>query len=438
MALHSISLFSGAGMLDEGLRAGLAYLGIPHRTVCHVEREAHAASILVARMEDGSLDAAPVWSDVTTFDAGAFRGRVDFVAAGFPCQDLSVAGRRAGLDGKRSGLFFTVLDVADACGASGLFLENVGGIATATASVVDAAEGELDERAAARVLGELADRGWDAEWLTLSASDVGASHGRLRWFCLAWRRVANADSDQLRTDGGRSIAWPDRRHDAAGGCPGLAHACESGRRLAPGADAAGQRSVAEQSGSRRSELGGDAVGRPQQLGSQLADAQCCGDRGEEPAPHHREPEGDGSADRPGRRGGALLSAVADAGSRGRPGTVCGVGGCGRTACVSRCAQADDAARRGAPLFAPGPADRSWADILATAPWLAPALSVEEHHDAAAAFEAAEPVLRGVADGLADGLDFDQRAPRLKACGNGVVALQAAAAFVVLAQRAGAA
>jgi site-specific DNA-cytosine methylase len=57
MALHSIELFAGVGMLGEGLRAGLAHLGIPTRTVCFVEREAHAASVLVARMEEGSLDA---------------------------------------------------------------------------------------------------------------------------------------------------------------------------------------------------------------------------------------------------------------------------------------------------------------------------------------------------------------------------------------------
>jgi site-specific DNA-cytosine methylase len=154
-----------------------------------------------------ALDAAPVWSDILTFDAAAWAGAVDCVVAGFPCQDLSLAGRRAGLDGKRSGLFFDILDIAHACGARYLFLENVAGIASATASVVDEAEGALDERAAARVLGELADRGWHAEWLTLSASDVGASHGRERWFCWAWRDVADSDCDGLRT-GGRSECEP--------------------------------------------------------------------------------------------------------------------------------------------------------------------------------------------------------------------------------------
>ncbi len=185
--IRSIELFSGVGMLGEGLRAGLEYLGGTYRTLCHVEREAYASAVLAARMEEGSLDAAPIWPDVTTFDAGQWHGKVDCIIAGFPCQDLSIAGQRAGLDGKRSGLFFECIRIADDSGAWCMFLENVAGIASATAAVVDEEEGELDERAAARVLGELADLGWNAEWITLSASDVGASHGRARWFCLAWR-----------------------------------------------------------------------------------------------------------------------------------------------------------------------------------------------------------------------------------------------------------
>lgn len=194
MALHTIELFAGVGMLGVGLRAGLAHLGVETRTVCYLERESYPASVLAARMEDGALDDAPVWSDVCTFDAASWRGAVDCVIGGFPCQDLSLAGRRAGLDGKRSGLFFELLRIAEDSGARYLFLENVGGIASATASVVDEEEGELEERAAARVLGELADRGWNAEWLTLSASEVGASHGRERWFCWAWRSVGNTAS----------------------------------------------------------------------------------------------------------------------------------------------------------------------------------------------------------------------------------------------------
>nr|HPL80701.1 DNA cytosine methyltransferase [Burkholderiaceae bacterium] len=225
---------AGVGMLGEGLRAGLARMGIDTRVCCYLEREAYPAAVLAARMQDGALDAAPVWSDILTFDAGAWAGAVDCVVAGFPCQDLSLAGRRAGLDGKRSGLFFDILDIAHACGARYLFLENVAGIASATASVVDEAEGALDERAAARVLGELADRGWNAEWLTLSASDVGASHGRARWFCFAWRQLDDADSDRSskRPDGRRGHDTGDEsdwcRYGVGKGCeilvnPGLQH-----------------------------------------------------------------------------------------------------------------------------------------------------------------------------------------------------------------------
>lgn len=186
--MNELALCSGVAMLSEGVRAAFEHLGLQHRTVCHVEREAPAAAQLVALMEAGCLDQAPVWSDLLTFDAAAWRGKVDCVTAGFPCQDMSIAGRRAGLNaGTRSGLFFEVVRIADACGAWLLILENVAGIHSATASVVDEEEGDLEERAVARVVGELADRGWDAEWLTLSASDVGASHGRERWFCIAWR-----------------------------------------------------------------------------------------------------------------------------------------------------------------------------------------------------------------------------------------------------------
>jgi hypothetical protein len=88
------------------------------------------------------------------------------------------------------------------------------------------------------------------------------------------------------------------------------------------------------------------------------------------------------------------------------------------------------------LFAPGPSDPRWAGIIADRPWLRPALSIEGEHDAKAAFSAAQSLLCRAPDGLAAGLDFSHRAQRLKCVGNGVVALQAAAAFVVLAERAG--
>lgn len=402
-ALTGIELFSGVGMLGEGLRAGLDHLGIAYRTACHVEREAYAAAVLVARMDEGSMDAAPVWSDVTTFDGRAFRGRVDCVVAGFPCQDLSVAGKRAGLDGHRSGLFFEVLRIADDCGSQLIFLENVAGIASATATVVDEAEGQLDERAAARVLGELADRGWNAEWLTLSASDVGASHGRERWFCVAWRSMADTGlqySDLQQRPYGAE-------HSADGGTVGNASSTRLGRREKPGASGSNARSRAWR---EESERGSDALGDGRRKGWT------------EPTRRTGRPDPSGAG-----------LPVADAGQPGLPHSEFReLRGSwrrneGRAIAEFRCTSF---------LFAPSPNDPRWADIIASTPWLAPALSIEEQHDAAAAFAAAQPPLRGMADGLASELDYDHRAQRLKCCGNGVVALCAATAAVVLLQRAG--
>ncbi len=209
VALSTIELFAGVGMLGEGLRAGLAHLGIETRTICYVEREAYAAAVLVARIEEGSLDPAPIWSDVLTFPARRFNRKVDCIVAGFPCQDISVAGQRKGLDGHRSGLFFEIPRIADACGAWLMLLENVAGISSATATVMDEAEGELEERAAARVVGELADLGWDSEWIVVSASDVGASHGRARWFCLAWR-MDDAERAERRSSRSNRIGGKQR------------------------------------------------------------------------------------------------------------------------------------------------------------------------------------------------------------------------------------
>lgn len=188
--INTISLCSGVGMLDEGFAAGLRYMGIDCRCILYAEREAYPCAVLESRMEEGSIYPAPVWcGDFTRLDGRQFRRMVDCIVAGFPCQDLSVAGKRAGLDGKRSGLFFEVVKFADACEARFLFLENVAGIASATATVMDETEEEVEERAAARVMGELADRGWRngllfqrPKWVpVMAAPDGSVSHGDRNW-----------------------------------------------------------------------------------------------------------------------------------------------------------------------------------------------------------------------------------------------------------------
>lgn len=96
-----ISLFSGVGCLDLAVRIALP----DARCVCYVEGDLGPARILAARIDDGSLDDAPLWADVRSFDGRAWRGLVDGIIGGFPCQDLSVAGKRAGISGERSGLW---------------------------------------------------------------------------------------------------------------------------------------------------------------------------------------------------------------------------------------------------------------------------------------------------------------------------------------------
>lgn len=190
------------GSLDLGLRLALPTA----RTVCYVERELAAVRVLEARMRDGWLCNAPVWDDVTTFDARPWRGAVDLVLAGFPCQPVSVAGKRRGRLDQRW-LWDDVLRVFVESGARWLFLENVRGIITKW----------LPE-----VLGSLADVGCSAEWLCLRASDVGAPHRRDRWFCVAHRcrdgsqgRGATGTATASTGLGGRALGDADS---------GLAHA----------------------------------------------------------------------------------------------------------------------------------------------------------------------------------------------------------------------
>jgi DNA (cytosine-5)-methyltransferase 1 len=186
-----LSLCAGVGGLDLGVR--LAELAA--RSVCYVEREAAAASILVARMEDGWLHPAPIWSDLATFDAGAWRGAVDCVVSGDPCQPNSVAGRGLGVDDDRW-LLDRVIDIFAASGARRLFRENVPGNADGQLGVLVPALEGLGCRVAVGLF---------------SAKELGFAHGRERLFVMADR------------DGEHGRVQPAGRHDQAeaerGGSP---------------------------------------------------------------------------------------------------------------------------------------------------------------------------------------------------------------------------
>lgn len=162
--MNELHLFAGAG----GGILGSELLGI--RTICAVELAPYPASVLLARQNDGLLPPFPIWDDVCTFDGRPWHGLVDVVSGGFPCQDISAAGKGAGIDGARSGLWREMHRIINEVRPKFAFLEN---------------SPLLVGRGLARVLGDLAEIGYDAEWLVLGADDVGAPHIRKRIWILA-------------------------------------------------------------------------------------------------------------------------------------------------------------------------------------------------------------------------------------------------------------
>jgi DNA (cytosine-5)-methyltransferase 1 len=336
--VNGVALCAGVGGLDLGLRLAL---GESYRTVCYVEREAYAAAALVARMEDKALDLAPVWDDVTTFRGEPWRGVVDLVTAGFPCQPWSVAGKRKGTSDSRW-LWPDIARIIRECEPRYVFLENVPGLYRHGLRVV---------------LSDLAALGFDAEWDCVSAGDVGAPHRRERVFILAHR-----EGSGLWSTWGR---W--RRQGQPDGS--LAN-------------------VAYPPGERREGLGLHVrPGRPQQAegeaaggGAGVADAEDVRWRAEQ-----RE-QPDGVLPSMGHASGSRTSADTEGGS---PRRATGESGNGLA-------------------FPPGPGG----DWSAIPEWLWPA----------------QPVLRGLADGLAPRVD------RLRSAGNGVHPLAAAHAFRTLAAR----
>jgi DNA (cytosine-5)-methyltransferase 1 len=179
MALRSLALCAGIGGLDLGVRLARS----DHRLVGVVERQAYCAAVLVARMGDETVEQAPIWSDLRTFDPAPWRGAVDLVTAGFPCQPVSVAGKRLAQADERW-LWPEVWRVARGVGCRYLFVENVPGLVSA---------------GLADILADLAACGWDAEWDCVSAASVGAPHLRDRFFLLAV--APNADGERERDEG---------------------------------------------------------------------------------------------------------------------------------------------------------------------------------------------------------------------------------------------
>lgn len=379
--MNVLALCAGIGGLELGLDYALRGHQVGHqvggvRAVCYVERDAFAAACLVARMEDEALAKAPIWDDLATFDGRAWRGAVDCITAGFPCQDISVAGQRAGINGSQSSAWYHCLRIIREVEPELVFIENVSRLVRAG----------LDT-----VLAGLAESGFDAEWDCFRASSVGAPHRRERCFILA-RRVPHSERGSLR------------------------HLAERGQ------------GAASQAEPRHAE--------PGHMGQPLADAEHQGLRGEraayddhrDHAPRHdadrcdaavgdadgaRWPEaGDGGRRLDaGGQSGAGCGKVADSGVEGLAGTELAqlAGAEGLDAIEELRLRAWAATAQLPSSFPPGPSD-----LVGWAGWLAgggppPAVAA----------------VRGAADGVPFIMD------RLRCLGNAVVPEQAAYAFRVL-------
>ena len=180
--LTHISLCTGYGGIDLGLKRAIGAV----RTVCFVEIEAFVIQNLVAKIEAGLLDLAPVFTNLKTFPWESFRGRVDILSGGFPCQPFSAAGNREGDQDPRH-LFPFIVDGIKRLGKPSLiFLENVEGIISSKLKGDHWSDPE-GTPVLLHVLRELERLGYKATAGVFSASEVGAPHQRKRVFIFGIR-----------------------------------------------------------------------------------------------------------------------------------------------------------------------------------------------------------------------------------------------------------
>ena len=184
--MRVLDLFSGIG--------GFAYAGHMlggFTTTQFVENNAYCQQVLRK-----NFPLVPIHDDINTFDTAFKFGEYDLITAGFPCQDLSSAGKQAGLrEGTRSSLFYTVMQIARRVRPKFILLENV-------ANTISHAKGETFQH----ILYEIAKSGFNAEWSIVSAADSGACHLRKRIWIIAYAndsryyRTSKCQADSERTE----------------------------------------------------------------------------------------------------------------------------------------------------------------------------------------------------------------------------------------------
>ena len=181
-----LDCFSGYGGFQLGLR--LTYPDAKFRTVAYIEWDKYCQELLQQRFRDDppTLDPAPIWDDIKSFDGRPWRGTVDILSAGFPCQPHSNAGLRKGADDDRN-LWPDTLRIISEVGAKRVILENVPGI--------NVGNGERPPYGGT-VVGELAEVGYMSEWRVISAADAGAPHLRNRWWLLSHANGSSRESSK--------------------------------------------------------------------------------------------------------------------------------------------------------------------------------------------------------------------------------------------------
>ena len=385
-----LSICTGAGGLDLGVRPACSNT----RTVCYVEREGFAVAVMVAAMENRLLDEAPIWSDLRTFDGAAWRGAVDWLIGGFPCQPFSGAGQRRGSGDERN-LWPAVARVVREAQPAVIFLENVPGVMGYYFNTIGP---------------ELRATGFRTEEGLFSAEEVLAPHIRQRFFVLGYTGGGQLNLGQGGVE--REIlcpgGWDESKHRIEPPCSPPEEVRSNGRQGRGDGNRAqgGSKRKPETEGPSRELANADGIRRGERRqrlrdgqpglgkgGKELANA---GGLGWEQAFDHRGLQADQQIVRPGGQ-------IPNSGGQG----LQGLGWAG-----------EEGSEQGLEyLFLPGPSDlTAWSYLLDEMPQ-------------------AEPSFCRDADGVAEWLELvGDRSQGLRLIGNRVVPLVAAYAFRTLSAR----
>ena len=203
-----------------GIERGLDLAGVEHRVIAYVEIEAFAIANLVSKMEAGLLPPAPIYTDIKTFPAEIFRGKVSILTGGYPCQPFSSAGKRLGEDDPRH-LWPHIRRHIEAIRPVQCFFENVEGHVSLGLSTV---------------VSDLEEDGYRSAWGIFSAREVGAPHQRKRVYIMAnsnntrfgQSKQANETQSSKRLDSGsvsqrKNVAYTDSALGTGRGVPSGVH-----------------------------------------------------------------------------------------------------------------------------------------------------------------------------------------------------------------------